>query len=156
MQRQKQRKPMSEYRYGLPAIRSLYEEYISEVEKLEKNKKPADGILGFGKKISEDPCHERFSEQLQMLLENYAGEKPDSSDIREVLSYIYSVQNEHRDPVSAYWLMKAVHGFTIELAGMLSGEDAAFLYELYEKNCPRRERFPIQKKVLKALKMSGK
>ncbi len=154
--RRKQRKPMSEYRNGLTAVRALYEEYIDEVGRLERNKKPADGLLGFGKKISEDPCHDRFAERIEGLLREYAAEKPGSADIREVLEYIYSIQREHKDPVCAYWLMNAVHGFTVELAGMLSREDASALYELYERNCPRRERFPVQKKVLKALKSAAK
>ena len=40
---------MSEYKNGLASVRALYDEYISEVEKLEYSKKPTDGLLGFGK-----------------------------------------------------------------------------------------------------------
>lgn len=147
---------MSEYRNGLSAIKALYDEYISEVEQLERRKKPADGLLGFGKKIADDPCHDRFSERLGKMLEDYAAEKPDTSDIREVLEFIYSIQTEHKDPVSVYWLLNAVHGFTAELVGMLSREDASALYEFYEKKCPRSERFPVQKKILNALKSAAK
>ena len=147
---------MSEYKIGLRAVKALYEEYISEVEQLEQNRKPADGLFGLGKKIADDPCHDRFSERLRNMLEDYAAEKPDTSDVRAVLEYIYSIQTEHKDPVSVYWLMNAVHGFTVELAEMLSREDASALCELYEKNCPRSERFPVQKKVLKALKSAAK
>ena len=147
---------MSEYRNGLSAIKALYDEYISEVEQLESSKKPADGLLGFGNKIADDPCHDRFSERLRKMLEDYAAEKPDTTDIRGVLEYIYSVQTEHKDPVSVYWLLNAVHGFTEELVGMLSRDDASALFEFYEKKCPRSERFPVQKKVLKALKSAAK
>ena len=147
---------MSEYKNGLSAIKALYEEYITEVEQLERDKKPADGLLGFGKKISDDPCHDRFSERLRKMLEDYAAEKPDTSDIRAVLEYIYSIQTEHKDPVSAYWLMNAVHGFTADLVKILSREDASALCEFYEKKCPRSERFPVQKKVIKALKSAAK
>ena len=108
-----------------------------------------------GKKISDDPCHECFSDKLEKLLKEYAVSKPASAEIREVLSYIYSVQKENKEYLSAYWLMNAVHGFTFELIDMLSGEDASAVYELYDKNCPRRERFPVQKKVLKALKLAA-
>ena len=147
---------MSEYQNGLNAVKALYEEYISEVEQLERNKKPADGLFGLGKKTADDPCHDRFSERLRKMLEDYAAEKPDTSDVRTVLEYIYSIQMEHRDPVSVYWLMNAIHGFTVGLAEMLSREDASVLCELYEKNCPRSERFPVQKKVIKALKSAAK
>ena len=152
----KKRRLMSEYKNGLASVRALYDEYISEVEKLEYSKKPTDGLLGFGKKSSDDSCHDFFSKQLKKTLENYAEEKPDSSDISIVLEYIYSIQNEHKDLVSAYWLMKAAHGFTEELVGMLSREDASKLYEFYDKIIPRRDRFPVQKKILKALKMATK
>ena len=139
----------------LDKVKELYDEYIAQVQKLEKEKKIGDGLFGMGKKISDDPCHECFSDKLEKLLKEYAVSKPASAEIREVLSYIYSVQKENKEYLSAYWLMNAVHGFTFELIDMLSGEDASAVYELYDKNCPRRERFPVQKKVLKALKLAA-
>ncbi|WP_295079521.1 hypothetical protein [Ruminococcus sp.] len=136
-------------------VKELYGEYIAQVQKLEKEKKIGDGLFGMGKKISDDPCHECFSDKLEKLLKEYAVSKPASAEIREVLSYIYSVQKENKEYLSAYWLMNAVHGFTFELIDILSREDASAVYELYDKNCPRRERFPVQKKVLKALKIAA-
>lgn len=139
----------------LDKVKELYGEYIAQVQKLEKEKKIGDGLFGMGKKISDDPCHECFSDKLEKLLKEYAVSKPASAEIREVLSYIYSVQKENKEYLSAYWLMNAVHGFTFELIDILSREDASAVYELYDKNCPRRERFPVQKKVLKALKLAA-
>lgn len=147
---------MSENKKVISFVKDLYDDYISEVERLEGSKKPTDGLLGIGKKTSDDICHEVFSKQLQILLDNFSAEKPSSSDIKEVLEYIYSIQNEHKDLISAYWLLKAVHGFTENLVGMLSREDASALYEFYDQLIPRSERFPVQKKVLKALKSAAK
>lgn len=141
----------------LQQVKALYDEYIAEVERIINEKKPVDGLFGMGRKIADDPCHDSFSDRLEKTLKEYAAEKPSSADVMELLAFIYTAQKEHRDPVSAYWLMNAVHGFTLELIGVLSCDEASALYELYDKTCTRSERFPVQKKVLKALKRaSGK
>lgn len=140
----------------LDDIKALYAEYASEVERLEGSRKLGDGLFGMGKKVSDDPCHDRFSDRLEELLKDFVATSPASSEVSEVLSYIYNVQKDHRDFVSAYWLMNAVHGFTVELISFLTPQDAGELAEQYEKICPRSERFPVQKKVLKALKSAAK
>ena len=140
----------------LDDIKTLYAEYASEVERLEGSRKLGDGLFGMGKKVSDDPCHDQFSARLEELLKDFAATSPASSEVSEVLSYIYNVQKDHRDFVSAYWLMNAVHGFTVELISFLTPQDAGELAEQYEKICPRSERFPVQKKVLKALKSAAK
>ena len=140
----------------LDDIKALYAEYASEVERLEGSRKLGDGLFGMGKKVSDDPCHDRFSDRLEELLKDFAATSPASSEVSEVLSYIYNVQKDHRDFVSAYWLMNAVHGFTVELISFLTPQDACELAEQYEKVCPRSERFPVQKRVLKALKSAAK
>ena len=58
-------------------IRAIYEEYAAEVEKLVSEKKLADGLFGMGKKIADDPCHDRFSEKLGTFLKEYASGSPD-------------------------------------------------------------------------------
>ena len=59
---------------------------------------------------------------------------------------------EHREPLSAFWMLKAVHGLTLDLIGHLSPADAAELLKAYKDTYPRPERLPAQKKVLAALK----
>ena len=91
-------------------------------------------------------------EDLGALLKAYAGEEHPPAETRELLAYIYAAPREHREPLSAYWMLLAVHGLTPDLAAALPREDAAILRRRYEADYPRRVRLPAQKKVLAALK----
>ena len=137
---------------GIAEVKEIYEDYIEKVRKLEKEKKPADGLLGFGKKISDDPCHDVFAEKLEKILNEFAAIEPPSDKVYEVLAYIYHAPAENTEYESAYWMLNAVHGLTLSLVGRLSPQDADKLCELYEKDIPRRKRLPVQKKVASVLK----
>ena len=141
---------------GLAEIRSLYQEYLDAAERVERERKPGDGLFGLGKKPSDDPCHERFTTALETALRDFAAPGPDSRQVREVLAHIYEAPVEHREPASAYWMLNAVHGFTLELIERLSTEDAAALLARYAEAFPRRERLPVQQQVYTALKRAAK
>ena len=133
-------------------LESLYDAYLAEAERVERERKPADGLFGIGKKPSDDPCHDRFVAELEAFLKAFAASEPDSGTARQALAYIYEAPQKHREPDSAYWMLLAVHGMTLPLIGRLDAPDAAALREEYTKRYPRRERFPAQKQVLSALK----
>ena len=140
----------------LEELKALYTGYIEKVSRLEMAKKPADGLLGFGKKISDDPCHEAFAEELEALLERFAQAGPSSEEVRRVLSFVYHAPAAYSEPASAYWMLNAVQGLTQELVKVLSREDASELLRQYEEDIPRSQRLPVQKKVGKALKAAAK
>ena len=141
---------------GLAEIRALYQEYLAGAERAERERKPGEGLFGLGKKPSDDPCHERFANALETALRDFAACGPDSPQVREVLSHIYRAPAEHREPVSAYWMLCAVHGFTPELIARLDEADAATLFASYAKDFPRWERLPVQRQVYAALKRAAK
>lgn len=141
---------------GLAEIHALYQEYLDAAERAERDRKPGEGLFGVGKKPSDDPCHERFANALQAALRNFAACEPDSPRVREVLSHIYRAPAEHRKPLSAYWMLCAVHGFTLELIDRLDAEDAGALFTSYAKSFPRWERLPVQQQVYAALKRGAK
>ena len=136
---------------GLTEVRELYIDYINQVQKLEKEKKPGDGLFGMGKKISDDPCHEAFADKLDAILKEIEASGPSSEEAADVLEYIYHAQAEYISFTSAYWIMNAVHGLTLRLIRFLDSKDAEKLCEIYDREVPRRKRFPVQKKVASAL-----
>lgn len=137
-------------------LRALYEAYIAKAEQLERDRKPGDGLFGFGKKTADDPCHEQFAADLEALLHAILAQAPSSDEVSRILAYIYRAPSEHPEPKTVYWMLRAVHGLTVELAGRLAPQDAKALRDTYAKEYPRRERFPAQKNVLAALDKARK
>ena len=139
---------------GLTEVQTLYQTYLEEVERVEQERRPGEGLFGIGNKPSDDPCHERFAAGLETLLKDFEAQEPDSAQACAVLRYIYRAQLVNREPISAYWMLNAVHGLTLSLIGRLNAEDAAALREQYASDIPRREMLPVQKQVFSKLKQS--
>ena len=133
-------------------FQELYRAYLEDVAAAERNRRPGEGLFGIGKGPAEDPCHDRFVEKLEAMLNLFAASKPDSTEVKPILDYIFSVPPESRALQSAYWMLLAVHTLTLPLIPFLNSADAVILLETYEKTYPRRERFPAQKSVLSALR----
>ena len=68
------------------------------------------------------------------------------------MRFILAQAHEHRESRSAYWMLLASHALAIPLVELLSAEQAREIREYFEGEYPRRERLPVQKELLKALK----
>ena len=137
---------------GSSAVQALFRDYIEEAERLEKERKPSDGLFGMSPKPADDPCHGRFADDLEEALSGFAAGNPEPEEVREVLSFIYHAPKEHPEPLSVLWMLNAVHSLTADLIHLLDPKDAALLCGQYDQDFPRRERLPAQKKVYEALK----
>lgn len=137
----------------LEELQSLYAGYLIKAQQLERERKPADGLLGMGNGPASDPCHDRFAQELESLLRRM--DSLPSSELFQALSWIYNAPLSHRDIPTAYWMLQAVHGLTVPLIPRLSPEDARALRMQYQEAYPRWERLPAQKQVLAALKANS-
>lgn len=137
-------------------VRALYDGYIARAEQLEREKKIGDGLFGFPGGPKDDPCHDRFAGALERLLSDMARQRPASDEVREVLAYVFTAADAHREPRTVYWMLEAVHGLTADLAALLTQEDAQALRDAYVKSYPRWKRLPSQKKALAALDAARK
>ena len=113
----------------LARLDSLYEDYLSTVLRLERDRKLGDGIFGIRPGPADDPCHDRFAADLQGLLEELDSDGADSSLRREVMEKIFAAPLQSPDPKSSYWMLVAVQGLTRILISGLSSEDADALAE---------------------------
>ncbi len=135
----------------LEKVQKLYEDYIDQALEIQKNRHYTDGIFGFGRRSSDDPCHEKFIENLTAQMKEFKENGISSQELREVLSYIFLAHDDHRDPASIYWVLVAAHAATLDVLPLLSQEDAAALYAQYGKLFKRRDRLPVQTKALKLM-----
>ena len=136
----------------IDSLQALYDGYLKkDAIQVEKNRKPGEGIFGIGKRPSDDPCHDRFAANLKEWLEAFGEEKPDSAEIREVLSLIYRAPKKYPDPKSSFWMLIAVQSLTLGLIPRLSESDARSLVGEFAGLYKRWERLPVQKQILDAL-----
>lgn len=137
-------------------LQSLYESYLAEALRVEKARKPGEGIFGIGKKPSDDPCHDQFVSDLRLWLDRFRQSEPDSKDVLTVLRLIYFAPKEHPEPKSSFWMLIAVHGLTADLIPLLNRSDASALVKEYSAAYKRWERLPAQAQILSALKQAAK
>lgn len=130
--------------------------YVAETERLEREKKPGDGLMGLSPGPKDDPCHDRFAQALEHLLLDIRAQAPPSGEVRDALDAIYRAPLDHPWPLSAHWMLKAVHGLTAPLTDLLTAEDARALYDAYTRDYPRWDRLPSQKQALRALDAARK
>ena len=140
----------------LSRLEALYDDYIRTVRELEENRKFGDGLFGIRPGPADDPCHDRFAADVKQLLADFRDTSPDSEECAALLRYLLTVPESRRELRCAYWMLNAVQGFGIDLVEYLNPADAKALAELYNAYYPRRNRLPVQEKLLKRLKQQAK
>ena len=140
----------------LRQIGEIYGRYMKTLEEQRKKLKPFDGMLGLGKKLGDDPCHEAFLVELKAMLEGLGADVP-PGEIAVLLRYIYEAQNRFEGcHESAIWTLLAAHGTTLSLIPRLEQRETEELLPLYVKLVPRTQRLPVHKTIIKKLKEQSK
>ncbi len=140
----------------LSRVEKLYNDYIRKAEELEKNRKIGDGLFGLTPGPADDPCHERFTQELEELLKACAESSPGSETAAEILRFQFAAPQAHEEVKSLYWMLIAVQGLGGALMGCLSPVEAASLAAEYGALYPRRLRLPVQKQLLKSLERKAR
>ena len=104
---------------------------------------------------ADNPCHDRFAEELRGCFAEFAAGQPDSAQVRQVLDFVYTEPVIYRGPRCAYWMLLAVQGLTKELIPYLSPADADTLAERFEADYRPCDRLPAQNELLAALRKIG-
>lgn len=137
-------------------VAALYAAYLEKAETLERERKPGQGLFGFGQTPADDPCHEAFVLGLKEMLACFQKAGIASERLYEILDFVFHAPQEHREPASVYWTLIAAHSAAVEAAAALRPEHAQRLCERYDSDYPRRTRLPVQKQVMKALDSAGR
>ena len=137
-------------------MRALRGRYIEKVSELERERKPGEGIFGMRGGPPDDPCHDRYAEELAALLTTFQKAQPCSRDARLVLEELFAAPPKSGVPRSAYWMLIAVQGLCPELIDCLDATDAGELGREFASVYKRWERMPVQDQIIKALKRKGR
>ena len=136
-------------------LESVYDGYLETITRLESERKFGEGFFGLKSGPKDNPCHDRFDQDLKVLLQDLTPGETDSALLREVLEYMYDAPLKNPNPKSAYWMLIAVQDLTKDLIRGLAPEDADALAERYIENYPRNQRLPVQTELVKLLISAG-
>ena len=128
-------------------IRAIYDDYIADVKQLIANRKPTDGLMGFGKRAGDDICHGRFADRIGQKLNEIAQASPSSEEACAVIRFVFETPSEYKKDSLAYLMLLAVQGLTEVLIPFLSKEDAAALSSIFSDLYPKYSYLPSQKKL---------
>ena len=138
-------------------FQAILQEYGEDVKKLEKVKRPMDGLFGLGKSPAMDSCHERMDQRLEALVkracgleEGEAGADPRTADA--LAGALLRADKEAELPQYAHLALTAAQRHCLPLISRMSAQGKKELCAWFEKAYPRYARFPVQKDILKALK----
>ena len=129
---------------------SIYAEYLEQVARLMKDKKPADGLLGLGDAPQNAPCHTIFDQQVEAFTHQLSD--LDAAELAEVVALLLRAEKEHPAPDCAAWMMIAAQRHSLTLIPRISEEMAAELLKWYAAAYPVFHRLPVQKEVIRQLK----
>ena len=141
----------------LEEVIRVYEAYVEDFRRRDKDRKPFEGVFGFHGGPQDYPCHEKFMQDLGEKLKELQSRPIDPVEVAEILRFIYCVAPVRwESEATVYWMLLAAHSLTLELIPKLDTAGARTLYDEYMKQYPRRKRLPVQVKVLDALKRQTK
>lgn len=138
----------------ISTLEQILEEYRRDLEEYAKNRRTLDGVFGFGRSLRNDPCHERFDEKVRKAVEAFAAEEPSPSEAEEAVRFLLSWEAKDL-PDAAKWMLGAEERHSLPLIPRIGKEAADALYPWYKKRYRPWERMPVQKEVLKALKVAA-
>ena len=140
-----------------PEVKQIYEDYLNEIKELEANRKPFEGLLGFGKRPDSDPCHDRFAERLGQELRELAQNAPSSGETANIMREMFEMPGRVGNKSVAYWMLIAVQQLAEGLIPFLTTEDASAISDIFEDKYPRYSQLPAQRKFAeKLLAQAGK
>ena len=135
----------------LEQLREQYRQYHNQVQKVRLDAKPFAGVFGIGAGPKDDPCHMAFFHGVEETCKGFADAPVSADTAAAVIRYVVTAQTEGEKEGITYWPMMAAHGTILPLIPLITKEQASELKALYEQTVPKRERMPLQDKVLKAL-----
>ena len=133
------------------ALEQAFAVYKQDLEDFARKSRPTDGLLGFGRSLKNDSCHDRFDERIKEAVESACAASPAPEDaariVRMLLRDDFSVW-----PLAAQWMLRAAERHTIPLIPFLSPEAAAAFHKEYAARYKPWDRLPVQQEIMKALK----
>ena len=138
----------------LAALEEAFAAYRQEIEDYNRKSNPLDGLLGFGRSLKNDACHDRFDERVASRVTEICQAGPDAETAEQAVRLLICRTDIPSWPMAAQWMLRAAERHCIPLIPYLSRDAAAKLHREYAGRYRPWDRLPAQKEILKALKQA--
>ncbi len=133
------------------ALDQAFTIYRQDLENYARKSKPTDGLLGFGRALKDDPCHDRFDERVKEAVDGIRAGSPSPENAS------LAVRALLRDdmaswPLAAQWMLRAIERHSLSLIPFLTPEAAAVFFREYAARYKPWDRLPVQQEIYRALK----
>ncbi len=133
------------------ALEQAFAVYRQDLENCARKSKPTDGLLGFGRSLKDDPCHERFDERVKEAVDGVIAASPTPEDASRTIEML--LRNDIPSwPLAAQWMLRATERHSLPLIPFLAPEAAAVFMKEYAARYKPWDRLPVQQEIYKALK----
>ena len=132
-------------------LKSCYENYLAEAEKVWKNRPAWDGVLGIGSSSKDHPCHIAFYESVENWVSDFLANDPKEEIAEAAMAFVLQTSEMHKGEFP-YWTLFAAHGLMHPLVSLVSPRFAGQMRVWYDEKLLRRDRLPVHKELYKLLK----
>ena len=133
------------------ALRQAYTDYRRELSEAEQKLRPTDGLLGFGRSLKDDPCHDRLDERVEAIMKDLCASQPSPQEAARFAGLLLR-DDAGSWPLAAQWMLRAIERHILPLVPFLSPDDAARFLKAYAARYRPWDRLPVQREVFRALK----
>ena len=139
---------MEEY---IAVLEQAYADYRRDVEVFEQHRRPADGLLGFGRTLGNDSCNERLDKRVEAAVRGLCESQPTPEIAQQAVKLLITWSGSGDLPMAAQWMLRAIERHSLPLIPYLRADAAAELLKEYSARYKPRDLLPAQKEVYKAL-----
>ena len=132
-------------------LKACYTRYLTEAEKVWKNRSAWDGALGIGSSSKDHPCHIEFYEAVEHWVAELLETAPAQETAEAAMALVLQTSEQYKGQFP-YWTLFAAHGLMRPLVALISPRFAGEMRAWYDEKILRRDRLPVHKELYKLLK----
>ena len=134
----------------LEQLRLRYRQYEQQAEKAMQDAPKFAGFLGMGEDPRRHRCHDMFSEDVQLWVQEFLSTQPDRESVLEAAKIILGAADDCREK-SSFWYVFAAQVHVIPMFSWMSPVQCRELAAWYDTKYTKIERLPAQRDMYRKL-----
>ena len=137
------------------ALAQAFADYRQDLDNYERKRRLTDGLLGFGRSLGDDSCHDRLDGRVRQIVSALCAAHPSPAEAERALGMLLR-DDMPAWPLAAQWMLRAIERHSLPLIPFLSPEAADAFYQAYRRRYRPYDRLPAQREVCLALKAQSR